>query len=251
MTECGPAEGGKGGAANSSGDLCFVQSADRRGGIYRTSRTQPRGGRSARVWCRIMDAGWRIQRRESPLMSTACGVYCRRPTNEYMLVAFAILFILLPLSLSACRSPAPAGQPTATAASQATANPRALAEYRVQWIGSQVPVSMPVASDQVIAVTMKNTSNTIWPAKAVADKDAVFVSYHWRLNGSFVDNYDGVRTELPHDIVPGEQITVANVHIVTPNKPGAYQLELTLVQENVAWFETRGADMIANPVNVS
>jgi len=64
----------------------------------------------------------------------------------------------------------------------------------------------------------------------------VFASYHWRtVEGEDVE-YNGIRTPLPAPLVPGESELVP-VHVVAPERPGTYELELDLVHEGVRWFE--------------
>ncbi len=65
-----------------------------------------------------------------------------------------------------------------------------------------------------------------------------------------VDKYDGIRSKLPQDVAPNAEVTIDDVRILTPKSPGTYQLQLTLVNENVAWFEAKGAKTLTVPVMV-
>jgi O-antigen ligase len=47
--------------------------------------------------------------------------------------------------------------------------------------------------------------------------------------------FEGLRTRLPHDVEPGESVTVDTV-LQAPAKPGTYYLQWDMVQENVVWF---------------
>lgn len=52
---------------------------------------------------------------------------------------------------------------------------------------------------------------------------------------------DGLRTPLPQDVRPNEsQICAAQVR--SPKESGNYLLEISLVQEQVAWFSDRHAE---------
>lgn len=52
---------------------------------------------------------------------------------------------------------------------------------------------------------------------------------------------DGERTPLPYNLSPGESVTL-NAIVKAPKQPGKYKLILTMVQENVAWFNDQGAN---------
>jgi hypothetical protein len=66
------------------------------------------------------------------------------------------------------------------------------------------------------------------------------ISYHWRNDDGECVNYNGLRTMLsPLGLLPG-CTQEREVKISTPSAPGIYLLEITLVQEGVAWFEDYG-----------
>jgi len=103
-------------------------------------------------------------------------------------------------------------------------------------------------TSEVIAAEVKitNTSTQSWRAKGQLP---VHFSYHWRdLNGNLLE-YNGLRTALSRDILPNESIRMM-VNIKTVSKVGNAILQLTLVQENVAWFEDRGMKPLELMVNL-
>jgi hypothetical protein len=114
--------------------------------------------------------------------------------------------------------------------------------YRVQWEEAHVPPE--VAANMVLAVpvTLQNSGNRAWPASLV------FLAYHWFRDQKLVV-WDGERTRLPRDVRAGGRATLA-VRVKTPAEPGAYTLQLTLVHENVTWFENMGASMVIRPIVV-
>ena len=61
---------------------------------------------------------------------------------------------------------------------------------------------------------------------------------------------DGARTPLPHDVAPGESVSL-DATIQVQSAPGEYTLRLTMVQELVAWFEGRGGQPLDIPVTVT
>ncbi|TBR58589.1 hypothetical protein B4U84_22050 [Westiellopsis prolifica IICB1] len=100
-----------------------------------------------------------------------------------------------------------------------------------------IPKTAITNSEIKIPVIIKNTSNFIWSNKGIKHTN---FSYRWiDFNGKIVNfNGNGKRTGLPYDLSPGDS-TALNVVIKTPDIPGKYKLILTMVQENVAWFNDK------------
>jgi hypothetical protein len=82
----------------------------------------------------------------------------------------------------------------------------------------------------------------VWPASLV------FVAYHWFRDDKVVV-WDGERTRLPRDVRAGGRASLS-VRVTTPAEPGTYVLQLTLVHENVSWFENKGGATVARPIVV-
>jgi O-antigen ligase len=105
------------------------------------------------------------------------------------------------------------------------------------WYGATVTAEpLPTLSaGEVVTVplTLLNNGQMTWPAGGVLP---VNVSYHW-LSATEEEYlvFDGVRTALPHDISPGETVSV-NAIVQAPPQPGDYRLQWDLVHENVTWF---------------
>ncbi len=78
----------------------------------------------------------------------------------------------------------------------------------------------------------------------------VYAAYHWRnAAGEFVV-FDGIRTALPCDIESGDRCSF-DVYAVTPEQPGRYELQISLVQEFVCWFhELNPACLVTIPVEI-
>jgi SAM-dependent methyltransferase len=64
-----------------------------------------------------------------------------------------------------------------------------------------------------------------------------FLAYHWCDTAGRMVEFDGQRTPLLIDLLPGRQLTQP-IRITTPRRPGDYQLVLSLVLEGVAWFDS-------------
>ena len=85
-------------------------------------------------------------------------------------------------------------------------------------------------------VTLTNTSQSIWTA---AGTGPVRLSYHWLDAGGNVVVWDGARSPLPLDVLPGTTLAV-NATVLAPQTYGTYTLRFDLVRDGVAWFSQKG-----------
>lgn len=87
-------------------------------------------------------------------------------------------------------------------------------------------------SDVLLQIRAKNTGNNTWIAMG---RNPVNISYRWLTMDGAVQTADGIRTSLPADVAPNEEI-ILPVQIRTPSRAGTYELIVSLVQEQNAWF---------------
>ena len=74
----------------------------------------------------------------------------------------------------------------------------------------------------------------------------LLISYHWKNSSGDTAVWDGLRTPLPYTLSPGDA-TDSIVTVQAPTDPGDYVLEITLLHENVRWYD----DVIAGlPVRI-
>ena len=92
--------------------------------------------------------------------------------------------------------------------------------------------SIRVGETVTIGVGITNTSGASWPRGTA---NPVRLSYHWRGPSPV---WNGLRTDVS-GLSPGAGMSVA-LHVRGPDAPGAYTLEITAVQEGIAWFEDKG-----------
>jgi hypothetical protein len=112
-----------------------------------------------------------------------------------------------------------------------------------------VGVIPPLRRGEQVAVTVDlfNMSAQNWVGEG---SRPVYLSYHWRgINGEPID-FDGFRSPLPGKVVKAAGKSRGNVMIEAPENPGRYALELSLVQEQVCWFEDRGFKSAIQMVDV-
>jgi uncharacterized protein YcfL len=131
-----------------------------------------------------------------------------------------------------------------------SSGPRRLLEFKVEFGDNNIPAQMTVAQAATANITIKNTSKNKWPSKPnEKGRNAVNLSYHWFDRKGAVVVFDGLRTPLPKDVPPGESVRL-KATIQPPDRAGQYTLEVTLVQETVAWFPERDGDKLTRSVNV-
>ncbi len=117
---------------------------------------------------------------------------------------------------------------------------RLLTENDLDWYKATVTAEpLPdLSAREVISVpvTLRNDGQMEWPASGVLP---VRVSYHWL---SATENvylvFDGLRSPLPHDVAPGETVSVLAI-VQAPPQPGRYRFEWDMVHENVTWFDRK------------
>lgn len=90
-----------------------------------------------------------------------------------------------------------------------------------------------------VRVQVTNASDGFWSADGfprLAGSHRVSASFRWLAPDGTAAVVEGVRTPLPHDVQVGETARLA-VLVEAPAAAGSYNLRVTLVQENVAWFD--------------
>jgi hypothetical protein len=98
-----------------------------------------------------------------------------------------------------------------------------------------------------VPVRIRNPTSESW---ASCGKYPINVSYRWLDSDSgHMLNIEGERTILPRQVRPGGEISL-EADVAVPNQNGNLTLKISLVQEGVAWFFTRGAATLDLPVNV-
>lgn len=122
--------------------------------------------------------------------------------------------------------------------------------FRVAFESHRVASEMKSGETVVADVTVKNISSVTWPSKPNAkNRYAVNLSYHWLNKKGEIVVFDGLRTPLPRDLEPGGSVAL-KAAIRAPEKAGTYTLEITLLQELVAWYPEKGGAKLSRAVTV-
>lgn len=120
----------------------------------------------------------------------------------------------------------------------------------VRWGFTPMKSGMPAASTVSFAVTFRNTGTLTWPS---GGPNPVRLSYHWH-NGNCPGGasvvFDGLRTNLPSSVAPGGTVSDLVMTIAAPASAGSYCLEMDVVQEGEAWFESAASGTRSFSVSV-
>ena len=89
-----------------------------------------------------------------------------------------------------------------------------------------------------VPVTVENRGLATWSRDGARP---FRLSYHWLASGERMVRFEGRRTALPHDVAPGERVTLLAT-VQAPNAPGDYLLAWDMVRENMGggWFSQLG-----------
>jgi hypothetical protein len=107
-------------------------------------------------------------------------------------------------------------------------------------IEAQLPTELPVDMLIELDCTIENLGRA---EMATCAPFPVHISYKWldQYTGLRVAGIEGLRTGLGEPLKPNESRTF-HVQVKAPETAGDYVLHLTLVQENVAWFDDLDPD---------
>lgn len=121
-----------------------------------------------------------------------------------------------------------------------------LPTFSAKYDTSFVARSATSGSTFTAKVAVTNTSQASWPASG---STPVHLSYHWIDANGNVAVWEGARTALPTDVLPGATVTL-DMTILAPPTRGAYTLRVDLVREGVAWFSQKGVTPADVPIAV-
>lgn len=72
----------------------------------------------------------------------------------------------------------------------------------------------------------------------------VYVAYHWLADDGRMVLWDGLRTNLPTDLDPGDRVEFL-LKVVAPEREGDYLLKAAVLQEGITWFKTTEPEVAA------
>jgi hypothetical protein len=124
-----------------------------------------------------------------------------------------------------------------------TEAPLADEAFRARLSPVNAPTEMAPGAEEIVLVTVRNTSGALWPALGQEDgRYAITLRNRWLApdGEKVVDDLDG-GTTLGRDLKPGEELSLP-IRVRAPRQPGEYLLEFDMVQEQVNFFRERGSE---------
>lgn len=118
----------------------------------------------------------------------------------------------------------------------------ALSDFRARLTGVAHLGEIKRGADLLCTLSITNSGSQPWGAYG---RQPVQVSYHWLTVDGSTLVFEGLRTALPHDVPPGQELTL-KCFLRVPDLENDVTLRWTLVQEEVAWFDAQdpGASLL-------
>ena len=126
--------------------------------------------------------------------------------------------------------------PTTEPARPVVAASRVAGACDVRYARYEGPARLAPGSDGRIAIDLENAGWDEWRSDGA---HPVHVSYHWRTPAGETVDFDGLRSDLPRPLGPGDSCRV-DVTVRAPAAAGRYVLAIDLVKEGVTWFSDAG-----------
>ena len=136
------------------------------------------------------------------------------------------------------------GEPTDLFTVVASRNPIVEASKGDQQVGIELSSNvetLKVEAGKTIKVPVSLINTGAVPLSNSANNPVVF-SYHWKSVADELLVWDGLRTPLIRTLYPGDREHLL-LSVLAPPQPGEFFLDVTLLQENVTWFEDLGASL--------
>jgi subtilisin family serine protease len=110
--------------------------------------------------------------------------------------------------------------------------------FSARYDTSGAPRSATAGATYTAKVTLTNTSPGAWPATGAS---AVKLGYHWLDANGNVTVWEGLRTPLPLDLLPGTT-SLVTANVIAPPTRGTYTLRFDLIKEgpSASWFSSKG-----------
>jgi len=117
-------------------------------------------------------------------------------------------------------------------------------------ITADVPAELSPGGRATLRAALANEGAAPWPADPPTDGTCrIRLGNHWLAADGRAVAFDDGRADLPRTLAPGESATLT-LAVTAPAAPGRYVLVLDVVQEDVAWFESKGSSVLRAEVRV-
>jgi len=117
-------------------------------------------------------------------------------------------------------------------------------------VGATWPEFFATGEKIVLPLSVENTGDTLWLGGRYQRRSGIVTLGVKIINheGVVVDEFHG-EPPLPRCIAPKEKADVV-IERICPSAPGAYTLKIDLVDQQICWFEERGAEPLSLPLQI-
>ena len=121
------------------------------------------------------------------------------------------------------------------------------ADWSVDWVSDNVPISWTAGETRTISVTIANDGGRVWNA---AGAGPVQLGYKWVSNATGNTFPGATKVSLPADVQPGQTISL-QIPVTAPVYPTNYTMSLDLYKQNEFAFNDKGVADNDNTTGVS
>ncbi len=107
--------------------------------------------------------------------------------------------------------------------------------------------TLSTAQKVKLSVEISNDTDFHWLSKGL---NPSYLSYHWQKESGEMVIFEGLRSPFSNLGLPSNQSLKTHMQLTAPLEIGKYHLILTLVKENICWFEENGFEPAKITVNV-
>ncbi len=118
--------------------------------------------------------------------------------------------------------------------------------YLVAWLSVAAPGEGIAGETVTFPVRIRNEGSLTWPNSG---SHPVNLTYKWLDEDRNVVVPDGLRTPLPHEVAPQQEVSL-EAQVQFPADAGQYILQMDMVQEFVTWFQWKGSPVHEATVDV-
>lgn len=121
------------------------------------------------------------------------------------------------------------------------------ASFAARYQSDDLPSSISSDACLLLNIECSNLGQLAWQSKG---PQPITISYRWHDRNGRPIIAEGLHSELPGIIAPGESCKL-RIAIEPPARPGDYLVTVDLIQEGVAWFSELGVQPLQFPIRVT
>jgi hypothetical protein len=110
--------------------------------------------------------------------------------------------------------------------------------YRVTWLEIQRPARLTAGETVEVKLRLRNDGSKTWTNSGI---NQMRLGYEWFTAEGEQIGLPDLRTALPKEVRPGQEVTLTAAQLQAPPDPGNYVLRWDMIEEGIAWFWWHGS----------